>query len=256
MTTTAAAAGVMRPRRPAVDRADAKRLMTTEYQRVLELLATLSADDWRAQTCNGGWDVRALVAHMTGMAAMSASVPEQLRQMRAAKKRGGEFIDALTAHQVEKYEGRSPRQLVAEYARLAPKAVRGRTRMPALLRGRTMPNQQPVNPPHEYEPWTFGYLVDVILTRDPWLHRSDITTATGRDLVLTADHDGVVVADVALEWAQRHGQACALTLTGPAGGAWTFGEGGPSLTLDAVDFCRILSGRGSGDGLLQTRVPF
>ena len=30
------------------------------------------------------------------------------------------------------------------------------------------------------EPWTFGFLFDVILTRDPWLHRTDIAAATGR----------------------------------------------------------------------------
>jgi hypothetical protein len=28
------------------------------------------------------------------------------------------------------------------------------------------------------------------------------------------------------------------------------------LILDAVDFCRILSGRGTGDGLLVQQVPF
>jgi hypothetical protein len=75
-------------------------------------------------------------------------------------------------------------------------------------------------------------------------------------MTLTADHDGVLVADVAAEWAERHGQPCTLTLTGPAGGTWTWGDGGESLGLDAVEFCRILSGRGAGDGLLTTRVPF
>src|SRR5436309_8199838 len=113
--------------------------MTTEYQRVLDQLASLNDDEWRAPTCNTGWDVRALAAHMLGMVAMSASVPEQLRQMRAARKRGGLFIDALTALQVEKYDGWSPQQIVAELARLAPKAVKGRMKMPRLLRGRPMP---------------------------------------------------------------------------------------------------------------------
>lgn len=80
--------------------------------------------------------------------------------------------------------------------------------------------------------------------------------ATGRPLVLTPDHDGVLVDDVVREWAARHGQPCTLTLTGPAGGSWQFGTGGPSHTLDAVEFCRILSSRGSGEQLLGTRVPF
>ena len=148
MTTPTASTA---PRRPALDRATVKQLMATEYQRVVEQLQSLSADEWQADTCNTGWDVRALAAHMLGMVAMAASVPEQLRQMRAAKKRGGEFIDALTALQVEKYDGWAPEQIVAEYARLAPKAVKGRSRMPGLLRGRAMPDPQPINPP-QWEP--------------------------------------------------------------------------------------------------------
>jgi hypothetical protein len=71
----------------------------------------------------------------------------------------------------------------------------------------------------------------------------------------------VLVADVAAEWAQRHGQSCTLTLTGPAGGTWSWGAGGPSLQLDAVEFCRLLAGRGEvpdvdGRDLLATPVPF
>jgi len=45
-------------------------------------------------------------------------------------------------------------------------------------------------------------------------------------------------------------------LTGPAGGR--FGAGGEAerLELDALDFCRTLSGRAAGAGLLATGVPF
>lgn len=257
-------------RRPALDRETAKRLMTAEYHRVVEQLRSLTPEEWRAETCNTGWDVRALAAHLLGMVAMASSVREQLRQMRGAKRRGGELIDALTALQVEKYAGWPPPRIVDEYARLAPKAVRGRGRMPGMLRGRVMPDEQPVNPPHQYEQWTFGYLVDTILTRDPWMHRLDIAAATGRAACLTADHDGVIIDDVAHEWAQRHGQPCALTLTGAVGRRYVFGPDGTedrssdppvpaelsTYTLDAVEFCRILSGRGSGEGLLQTHVPF
>jgi hypothetical protein len=106
------------------------------------------------------------------------------------------------------------------------------------------------------ETWTLGYLVDVILTRDTFMHRCDIAAATGRPMELSADHDGVLVADIAAEWAARHGQPCTLALTGPAGGAWAWGDDGPSYRLDAIDFCRILSGRGTGEDLLATRVPF
>jgi len=66
----------------------------------------------------------------------------------------------------------------------------------------------------------------------------------------------VLVADVVMEWAGRHGQPYTAHLTGPAGGRWSTGEGGPVLELDAVEFCRTLSGRAAGDGLLGVQVPF
>jgi hypothetical protein len=48
-----------------------------------------------------------------------------------------------------------------------------------------------------------------------------------------------------------------LTLTGPAGGRYVAGGGsGEELVLDAVEFCRTLSGRASGTGLLAQPVPF
>ena len=73
---------------------------------------------------------------------------------------------------------------------------------------------------------------------------------------LTADHDGVLVGDLVAEWAFRHQEPYTLHLTGPAGGSWSLGTGGPRLELDAVEFCRTLSGRVHGDGLLAVSVPF
>jgi hypothetical protein len=94
--------------------------------------------------------------------------------------------------------------------------------------------------------------VDVILTRDPWMHRLDIARAVGLDPELTADHDGVLVA----EWAQRHGSPYRLRLTGPAGGTCSAEDDGPELELEATEFCRLVSGRGTGTGLLAEQIPF
>jgi hypothetical protein len=117
-----------------------------------------------------------------------------------------------------------------------------------------MPENQVVN--GAQEPCTFGYLFETILTRDTWMHRIDTSEATGRSLVLTADHDGVLVADIVPEWAGRHGDPFSLHLTGPAGGTWSVGTGGEELELDAVLFVRTLSGRAPGSGLLAVQVPF
>lgn len=232
------------------------RLAATEYARFLDVLRSLSAEEWQLPTCNTGWDVRALAGHVTGMTHSSASLREQMSQTRVANNRSdGLFIDALTAEQVRRTARFDNTGLVERFATLGPKAARARKRAPGLLRRRAMPEKFVINPPVE-EAWTFGYLLDVILTRDTWMHRTDIADATGHLMTLTADHDGVIVADVAAEWAGRHGRPCTLTLTGPAGGQWTWGSGGPSYELDAVTFCRTLSGRGAGEGLLTTQVPF
>jgi uncharacterized protein (TIGR03083 family) len=239
-------------RRTALDRAVAMGLAATEYARFLAQLRCLGPGDWRRATDCAGWDVRTLVGHVVGMTEMSASLREQARQLRAATKAGGEFIDALTALQVAKHLGDSTEQLVARYAVVGPKAAKGRRRTPRFVRSRTLPIPQTVGT--SSESWTLGFLVDVILTRDTWMHRVDVARATGLDLELTAEHDGVLVADVVSEWAGRHGLPCTVELSGPAGGRWVFSGGGPEIVLDAVDFCRGLSGR--GEPALATPVPF
>ena len=101
-----------------------------------------------------------------------------------------------------------------------------------------------------------GYLLDVVLTRDTWMHRVDLARATGRPMVLTPEHDGRIIAEVAAEWARRHGRPFSLHLQGPAGGSYVAGQGGEEIDLDAVEFCRVLAHRATGSGLLTHEVPF
>jgi uncharacterized protein (TIGR03083 family) len=242
------------PRAPVLPRDVAMRLAATEYERFADTLRALRPGDWTRPTECPGWDVRAMAAHALGMVEMAASVRENYRQLRLARRRGGVLIDALTGLQVDERQHMTPEEITGRFITRAPKAARGRRRTPGFIRRRVMPEPQQVG--GRDEAWTIGYLVDVILTRDPWMHRADIARATGATQVLTAEHDGVLVADVAAEWAARHGQPYTLRLTGPAGGTWASGEGGPLIETDAVEFCRLLSGRGHADGLLATQVPF
>jgi uncharacterized protein (TIGR03083 family) len=258
MTTTRAAA----PRESKLPRELSMQLAATEYQRIAAAVAELASDDWARSTDCPGWTVRELVAHVVGMASMASSPLETRRQRKAAIARmrrpghGGPFIDALTAHQVELFEDRSPAELAALTATIGAKAAKGRKRAPGFIRRRTLPEPQIVD--GQAEDWTLGYLVDTILTRDPWMHRIDLARATARPLTLTPDHDGQIVADVVAEWAARHRRPYHLTLTGPAGGFWSSGvaDEADHLNLDAVEFCRIVSGRGDGPGLLGVHVPF
>jgi uncharacterized protein (TIGR03083 family) len=244
------------PRRSALDRPTAARLAAMEYGRYLDLLRSLAPADWARPTDCPAWDVRAMAAHTLGMAEYAASPEEQQRQVQAAARRGGVFIDALTGLQVEERAGLTPAELIARFAEVGPRAARARVAAPDAVRESPMPLPQTVN--GVAERWAVGFLLDTILTRDTWMHRIDTARATGRAPELTADHDGVLVGDLVAEWAERHGASCALTLTGPAGGRWTIGSGGPELELDAVEFARVLSGRRSAAARppLDTEVPF
>jgi hypothetical protein len=194
---------------------------------------------------------------MVGMAELASSPFEIARQQRKAgavhARRGGQMVDALTEVQVAERAEWTPEQVVAGAERAAVRGARGR-RLISTVAGRApLPGTQLVN--GREEAWSVGYLLGTILTRDPWMHRSDLAAATGRPMTLTAGHDGVIVADVVAEWAERHGRPYALELTGPAGGSWRVGDSDP-ITMDAIDFCRVVSGRGEGTGLLATQVPF
>jgi uncharacterized protein (TIGR03083 family) len=239
-------------RRPALERRVAMRLAEEEYQRFGRMLQGLSREDWGKETDCLGWDVRAVAGHCLGMAEMAAYLRQTIHQMRGAKRRGGVMIDALTALQVEEQAHLTPDQVVRRFAHVGPKAAAARRRAPAFVRNRPMPDPQQVG--SDTEAWTFGYLLDVILTRDPWMHRVDISLATGRPLHLTPEHDGALVADVVAEWAERHGHPVALQLTGPAGGSWP-GPGAPDVA-DAIDFCRALAGRGTVEATHGVSVPF
>jgi uncharacterized protein (TIGR03083 family) len=239
---------------PSISRREAHTLALQEYERVLALLRSLDEREWGKQTDCPSWDVRAMAAHMLGMMEFPQSLREFVHVLMAGRKAAGDRpdIDGMTEVQVAERADLSVAELLSRMAAAAPLAARARYRLPAPLRQLRM--KQEVG--HKRESWRFGYLFDVILTRDPWMHRIDISRATGRDPVLTPEHDGRLVAHVVAEWARRHGQPFELTLTGPAGGSFTGGSGGEHITLDAIEFCRILSGRGNGNGLLAQPVPF
>jgi uncharacterized protein (TIGR03083 family) len=241
-------------RRAAMDRTVAMRLAATEYDRFADLLEALDEPDWSRQTDCTKWDVRALSCHVLGMAEGSASMREGGRQRKAARRAGGVFIHALTDLQVRERAALASTEITRQFRAVGPRAARGRKNTPGFIRKRRMPVPQPVGGQDEW--WALGYLIDVVLTRDVWMHRIDLCHATARRVVLTHDHDGVIIADVVAEWADRHGQPYRLQLTGPAGGSWSAGIDGPVLEIDAIEFCRTLAGRTPGSGLLDTEVPF
>ena len=240
---------------PPLGHDEAMDLADAEYARLLAAVDRLDESDWGRPTDCTGWDVKAMLGHLLGMLELQADPEERMRQIKTAAQEsaqsGGLRLDAMTALQVREHAHLTPAELRDALHEAAPRGLVARRSMPAEVRAAPFDPQLP-----GVSGWTVGYLFDIIHTRDPWLHRIDLARATGQELVLTTSHDGRVVADVVAEWARTHGQATTLHLGGPAGGRFVAGDGDEPLELDAVEFCRVLSGRAPGTGLLATRVVF
>jgi uncharacterized protein (TIGR03083 family) len=236
-----------------IGRDEAAGLAATEFARMLDQLAELEPIEYALPTVCDGWTIRDMVAHVLGAADAAASRAEMIRQVvrgrRWVRGTGRPLVDGINEVQIAARADLDGQQLCERLAAVAPAAVRGRREVPGLLR--RLPVEDPTG-----GRFPLGFLVDVIYTRDQWLHRIDIAEATGRPPVLTADHDARIVADVVRQWAHEHGRPVELELTGPAGGHYRQGRGGQRLELDAVAFCWTLSGRGAGSGLLANAVAF
>jgi uncharacterized protein (TIGR03083 family) len=242
--------------RPIARSTDAREVALAAYERLAGLLEQLEPEDWDAPTECPGWDVAAMVGHLIGAGRSCASLRESVRQQGWARKHADEFegnaLDAANELQVRDHAGLSPTERIAALREVTPRAVRGRMRFPRPLRRASVAlDASGSSAPGMPSRLSLGHLMDVIYTRDVWLHTIDIARATGRAYVPDAAVDSRIVEDVVAEWARRHGEPFVLVLSGPAGARFRSGEGGGHLHLDAVECCRILSGRADAADALE-----
>ena len=236
---------------PKLTHREAGQLATAELERTLTLLESLSAEDWQQPTACTLWNVREMAAHLAGACAGYASWAEFKRMyiQNPYIKEADMQVDGINRRQVEDRADASPAALIAELREVGPKAIRTRQRLPWLVR--VIP--VPFGPPLGTKP--IGYLTDLIYIRDMWMHRLDICRATGRDMTLTADHDGRIMAltmrDLGLKLhSQLGGRTFRMELTGPSGGTFDFGQGAaPAVTIqmDTLDFNWLASERMTAD---------
>jgi uncharacterized protein (TIGR03083 family) len=236
---------------PPIEHAEAMRLAETEYERMLALVRGLEDADWGRPTDCIEWSVKDIVVHQLGEAAAIGSIREMVHQMRAARNLPKTMarVDRLNAVHVNERRHLSTDRLTELLSPALRQALRARRRAPGLIRKIRFSADN-------FGRVSFGYMNDIVVTRDSFIHRVDITRAMGKPMAVTADHEGRIVADVVRDWAAQHGRAFTLRLTGPAGGAYRAGSSGENIELDALEFCRILSGRAPGDGLLTKQVAF
>jgi uncharacterized protein (TIGR03083 family) len=229
-------------RLPQTDPDHAAGIGQAEGQATLALLRTLDDGDWTRPTDCTEWDVRTLVAHLVAQCEGSIHLGTVLRRELLGRRRypGKIPVDAHMAVGVDDHRAASGPELVERFALLWPRAVQARRQRPGLLRRIKISSGIPGLPR-----WRLDYVLDVILNRDLWMHRVDLSRATGRPLVID-DHDQQIVAQVIRDLARAWSAApVALQLTGRAGGSWLLGSGDPVAVVraDTVAYMRALSGR-------------
>ena len=250
---------VSAPDIPRIGHAEAMRLTATENGRMLDVVRELRPEDWAASTDCPRWTVRDMVVHLIASAEAQANPVEFARQVWAGRRLtaqiGGEhWVDGLNEAQLRSRGTWTADELPPRWGKSGAAALVARRRIPAPIRALPLlPLGTVLGTRLGWKP--LGYLFDIGFTRDVWMHRVDIARAVGAPLVLTAEHDGRIVADIVAEWTQLHHDPFTLDLSGPAGGTYTARGGDTPISCDAVEFVRVLSGRGGGDGVLRHKLP-
>ncbi len=232
-----------------IKRGEGLLLSRVQYARFVEVLDSLSDEEWAAPTDCPGWDVKAVASHVLGNLEGIRLPREFVRQYRLARRAEGSWLDELNAIQVREHAAWEPRRIAAALRDIVEPALRMRARTPLPLRLLVRPDLDVAGR------MPLGWIADVVYTRDTFLHRVDVCRATGRAVVVD-EIEQRVLADVVAEWAARHGKPFVLRLTGPAGGEYTSGAAGERLECDAVEFARLVGGRGQPTGLLAVPVQY
>lgn len=226
-----------------LERRAAADVTEAEVNAFRKLAGDLSAADWDRPVMSVGWRVRDVVAHVAGQLQEQAEFPILLRRLRLARKRYPGMI-ALDGHnqvQIDELAGGTPADLLAMLDRYAPAGVKAIRTMPAPIRWLPSRFFFPDPPLPERR---LAYVFDVLAARDTWMHRLEVARATGRPFVIDG-HDPMVVRAVLRDLARAwRGPALKLVVTGAATEACGLGDGGPVVTVDAVELMLNLSGRG------------
>ncbi|WBQ07058.1 maleylpyruvate isomerase family mycothiol-dependent enzyme [Kribbella sp. CA-293567] len=227
------------------DRAAARRHRDTELTAWHDLMSSLDDAEWKRPTVCAGWDVADIVGHLCGQAEeVSKPWAYPLRDRRA--RRVYPDVGLLDAHmliQADDHRGTPYAELRTRFDKVWSKATRTISRNPALLRRL----QIKVEGVPGFEQLELGYIQDILLARDLWMHRDDVCQALGRDFD-AGPYAGEVVAQVMLDLVDGPfwpGTPVVLILTGQGGGSYRLGQGEPIATVstDAVGYLRTVSGR-------------
>ncbi|TDU91631.1 uncharacterized protein (TIGR03083 family) [Kribbella voronezhensis] len=227
------------------DRATARKHRDAEIEAWRDLTESFDEADWHRRTVCTEWDVADIVGHLCGQAEdVNRPWLFPLRDRRA--KRAYPNVVLLDAHmmiQADEHRGTPPAELRERFAKLWGKATRTISRNPGLIR--RMPVKVEGVP--GFEKLDLGYIQDILLARDLWMHRDDVCQALGRSFD-AGPYAEELIAQVVLDVQEGpfwRGVPVELVLTGQGGGTYRLGDGTPIATVrtDAVGYMRTLSGR-------------
>lgn len=212
--------------------------------RLLETISSLTPDEWLKPTDCDPWRVRDIVAHIVAWDHATINpgrfTRESVLGFRARKDHGGNRLDAQNQLQVDELASLSPPELLARLRSLTPRFHKAKKRLAGL--GRAIPYKENFS-----GTWvTFGYALTTILGRDHFMHHIDISKATGRGFEPNPQ-EIKIVHDAVREWAGKADADVTLELSGPAGGTFVRGSGDTTIATDAIEFCRVISGRRCDD---------
>ncbi|MFC6161877.1 maleylpyruvate isomerase family mycothiol-dependent enzyme [Kribbella jiaozuonensis] len=238
-----------------------------ELQAWHELLASIEGDEWHRRTVCDEWDVADIAGHLIGQAedvVRPLSFPRRFRKGKRVYP-GIPRFDAHMMVQADEHRGTPPAELRAQFDEVWAKASHRISRNPELMRRMTM---QVDDVPR----MSLGYVRDILLARDLWMHRDDVCQALGRSFD-AGPYVEELIAQVVYDleaagpfWGER--PAVVLELTGPGGGTYQLGRGEPvgRAAVDAVAYMRTLSGRddapavtgdpAAAEAVASCRMPF
>lgn len=239
-----------------------------EIQAWHELLASIQGTEWHRRTVCDEWDVADIAGHLIGQAEdvnRPLSFPRRYRKAKRVYPRVLR-IDAHMMVQADEHRGTPPDELRAEFDSVWAKATRKISRNPELVRRVSMT----IDGFDDFK-LSLGYIQDILLARDLWMHRDDVCQALGRPFD-PGPNAAEIVAQVMYDvidgpfWGQR--PAVEVELTGKGGGTYRLGRDEPvgRAAVDAVSYMRTVSGRDdhpevTGDpaaveAIASCRMPF
>lgn len=225
------------------DRPRCKVHRDAEIQTWHDLLASIEGTEWQRRTVCDEWDVADIAGHLIGQAEDVITPWSFPRRFRKGKRvyPGIPRFDAHMMVQADEHRGTPPDELRALFDPRWAKATRKISRTPELLRRITMQAD-------DFPRMALGYVHDILLARDLWMHRDDVCQALGRSFdagPYAEEIVGQVMYDVVDGpfWGDR--PTVVLELTGPGGGTYRLGRDEPvgRAAVDAVGYMRTLSGR-------------